>query len=146
MAKITNASEQKKTRYRNDRSFQQEFVVWENSEWIRYVFAPGEVQEVPSIHDFAIHMLNPSGTQIEGGLAPQLTNVDRPELLLAEHLDTEAQKKKDAAAALVAAQQDKAKAEQAALLAAARLAQAEADKAKATATVPPPAPAEEKKR
>lgn len=145
--KVFEPTEQSVTRYKNERSFEQSFVVWDNGRRVQYKFAPGEEKTVPSIFDFAVHrVLN--GT-IVGGEAPQLTNLDRPDLKLASYLDTEAEKRREAEAKLVQAQLDKQKAEQEALLAAARLAQAEAEaKAKAAQASAPSssAPAEEKKK
>lgn len=143
--KVYEPTEQSVTRYKNERSFEQSFVVWDNGRRVQYKFAPGEEKTVPSIFDFAVHrVLN---GVIVGGEAPQLTNLDRPELKLATYLDTEAEKRREAEAKLVQAQLDKQKAEQEALLAAARLAQAEADaKAKAAQSAPAPAAAQDEKK
>lgn len=135
-------TEQKTTRYKNTRSWEQRFIVEENGTPTIYRFAPGEERAVPSVWDYAIHRVH-NGV-IMGGLAPQLTNLDRPELKLAEYLDTDLVARKEAEAKLVSAQLDKAKAEQDALVAAARIAQAEA--AKAEAAKADVAKAEEKKK
>jgi len=133
MQKVVEASDQKLTRYKNERKFPQSIVVNDNGRMVRYTWAPGEEKAIPSFWDYAVHRVH--GKTVVGGLAPQLTNLDRPELKLAEALDTELQDRKKAEAEFLTAQVEKKKAEQEALLAAARLAQAESQ-AKASAPAP----------
>jgi len=132
-------TERKTTRWKNNKNFVQQFILIDNDQPTLYKFAPGDEKTIPSIFDFAIQRVH-NGV-ILGGEAPQLTNLDKPELKLAEFLDTDLQERKAAEAALVAAQMSKQKAEQEMMLAAARAAQAE----KALQAADKPAEAEKKK-
>lgn len=139
MKRTNEVVEQRTIRYKNPLATTQRIPVWVNNEVRSITFAPGEEKEVPSEYEWAIHHVHDG--QIIGGEAPQLINLSRPELKLAGYLDTEAQKRAAAKAELINAQLEKQKAEQAALLAAAKAAEAEAvakaaEAAKASETKP----------
>jgi len=136
---VSQPTERKLTRWKNNKSFVQQFTLIDNGNPRVYRFEPGDEETIDSLFDHAIQRVH-NGV-ILGGEAPQLTNLDRPELKLADFLDTELQARKEAEAALVAAQMSKQKAEQEMMLAAARAAQA----AKAVEAEAKPVEADKKK-
>lgn len=138
MKRNIEAAEQRMTRYKNPLPYPQVVRVWTDTRFETFTFAPGEEREIPSQYDFAVHHVHDG--QIIGGDAPQLINMARPDLKLAGYLDTEAQKREAAKAALVAAQLDKQKAEQEAMLAAARAVEAEAEAKRAQVAQPSSVP------
>lgn len=114
--------EEELTTWKNPLSVPQRVIVHMNGRQVKYTFAPGETKKLPSSFDKAIHIVH--GSTIVGGLAPQLVNVDKQEeLRLADALDTEAEERRKAEADMIAQAMIRQQAEQAQLLAAARMAE-----------------------
>ena len=105
------------------------------SPYARYVWNPGETKELPVEFERALHVYSEDGT-IVGGLAPQLRKVTEPDAKVHPALDVEAQAHKEALDSAQEALLAKKAADDALVIAGARLASDDA-KAKAAPAAAP---------